>query len=133
MSVSVCVALPSAFFVVTTVWFWSNLESEVLRVCRVTVRPSAEVVTIVCACGVPSALRSVIVSVRLPSRLSTVTSVAVWSNLPAPVLSHCVVVLRPLALTVFTWRLSSVLSALKVLTVSVRLPSALRTVTSVWV
>ena len=71
---------------------------------------------------VPLALKSLTVSVVLPSALSTVTSVRVTSKVPPPVASTCIVTDSPSALVVVTVWSSSVPFWLKSLTVSVRLP-----------
>ena len=66
--------------------------------------PVALVVTTVLSRSEPFALRSLTVSVRLPLALRTVTSVRLWSTVPVPSLSHCVVTDRPLALVVLKVR-----------------------------
>ena len=79
----------------------------------------------------PLALLFVTVSVRLPSALTTVTSVVVTSNVPSPLISDWTVFDRPVALVVMTVLSRSELSAFRSVMVSVRLPSAFNTVTSV--
>jgi hypothetical protein len=70
--------------------------------------------------------------VRLPSALTTVMSVCVWSNTPSPVVSNSMVLLSPSALVVLTVSLASAPSGLNALTSIVVEPSAL-SLTVCWV
>ena len=99
-SVMVSVLLPSALRTVTSVVVRVKLPLPVGSLWVVTDRPEAEVMMTVWSNGVLLALTSLTVSVRLPSAPSTVTSLWVWVNTPAPVGSLWVVTDRPLALVV---------------------------------
>ena len=75
-----------------------------MSTCVVIESPLPLVVVTVRSASDPSALRSLTVSVRLPSALRTVTSVRVSQNVPEPYLSCWIVVDSPLALVVVTLR-----------------------------
>jgi len=128
VSVTVEVALPSAFNAVTLVSVRSKTglplpsTAPVVSSCVVFTSPLALVVMTVSPSSVPLALRSVTVSVALPSGFSTVTSEIVRVKPPDPVASSCVVLLSPLALVVTTLRPIMVPLTLPV-SVSVVLPS----------
>ena len=74
VSVTVSVRLPSALRTVTSVSVRSKTPLPVVSSCVVVDRPLALVVTTVSSSSEPFALRSVTVSVRLPSPFSTVAT-----------------------------------------------------------
>lgn len=80
----------------------------------------------------PAALKSLSVSIWLPSAPRTTTSVSLKSKLPLPSVSHWVVFDSPLALVVTTVLSRSEPFESKSLTVRVVPPSAARVVRSVW-
>jgi len=132
VSTMVSTRLPSAATTVISLRVRSNRPDPTASVWISRVRPAWLVVETVRSRSEPSALRSEIVMVRLPSALLTRSSV--WSATPLPSRSRAMVTDRPSALVVVTVRLTSTPATSKSETVLLRLPSALTasTIVLVW-
>ncbi|MDU6799948.1 MAG: hypothetical protein E6431_13935, partial [Bradyrhizobium sp.] len=100
-SETVSIRLPSAPIRIVSVW--STWPSPSISRLTVLLSPDAEIAVTVRSSSAPLAAMSLIVSVRPPSALSTVTSVVVTA-VPLPDGSDEVVTDSPLALTVLTVR-----------------------------
>ena len=130
-SVTVSVVLPSALWTVTSDVVRSKVPLPVRSLCTVFDRPVAESVVTVASRKLPSPLRSCWVVTTLPSALVAMVELVVRSTVPLPSRSIWTVLVRPSALVCVTVRSTSEPSALRSLTVSVRLRSVLTTITSV--
>ncbi len=127
--VTVSMRLPSVPITMLSVRVTSVTPSPFSSTRVVDERPVAEVMVAVELILAPVESKTDTVSVRLPSRLRTVTSVVVPSILPSTFL--VTELDRSVALTVVTVWLIWLPSLADRVTVSVRLPSAFRTVLSV--
>lgn len=121
--------LPSGFKAVTSVCDKSTAPSPVTSRWVVVERPFALVVTTILSFSDPLALKSERVAWVLPLAWTATTDV--WSVCPSPFRSVVIVVVRRSALMVVICFAFRELSALKSLMVSVWLPSAPSTATSV--
>ena len=110
---------------------WLTTPSPVVSDWVVTFSRFAEMVVTELSRNVPSALVAVTVSVVEPSAFSTVTSVCVTSAMPSPVSSISVVFDSPFPEVVVTVESIAAPFEANLVNVSVLLPSAFRTVTSV--